>query len=94
MMRPRRLTCGTTATGDIFRFLGRIFMMSSHRNTLQKPALIWYSISSLNNATDSGVRAVGWGPRVTAALMTSQSQSGPQSTGIPRSHSRKVGENG
>ena len=37
-------------------------------------------MSSLKRAIESGVAAVGCGPRATAASTTSQAQSGPQST--------------
>ena len=94
MIRGRRPTCGTAATGDILRFVGRVRLSSSHVKILQNPARRWYSMSSSNRAIASGVRAVGWGPRATASSMTSQVQSGPQSTSIPCLHSVRVGVNG
>ena len=68
--------------------------MSSHAITEQNPALTWYAISSANSATAAGVRAVGCGPRETAASMADHDQSGPQSTFIPRRHSFRVGVKG
>ena len=65
--------------------------MSSHDITEQNPALTWYAISLANRATAAGVRAVGCGPRATAASMSDHDQSGPQSTFIRRRHSFRVG---
>ena len=59
MILPWWPTCGTMATGEIFRFAGRSFLRSSHRYTLQKPALIWYSMSTLKRGMESWVLAVG-----------------------------------
>ena len=94
MIRPRRPTWGISATGDILRLAGHRRLTASHSITLQKPALTWYSMSSLKRAIASGVCAVGWGPRSTAVSMTSPAQSGPQSTAIPSRHSRMTGVNG
>jgi hypothetical protein len=76
------------------KLAGSVFLRSSQRKTQQKPALIWYSMSSANRAIDSGVHAVGCGPRSTAASITLHAQSGPHSTGMPCCHFRRVGSNG
>jgi hypothetical protein len=94
MILGRQPTCGTAATGEILRFGGRSRLIFSQGITLQKPAFRWYSISSSNRAMALGVRAVGCGPCCTAASMTSQLQSGPQSTAMPCLHSLSVGVKG
>jgi hypothetical protein len=91
---PRRPTWGTSATGEIFRLVGRRRLTSSHDITKQNPALTWYAMSSANRATAAGVRAIGCGPHATAASMSDHDQSGPQSTFIPRRHSFRVGVKG
>ena len=95
MSRPRRSFWGTTAIGEIFKFLGRSFFRSDHNMMREKPASTWYWMSSCTRAMLLGSMALLCGPRVTACSMTSHSQSGPQSTGTPSvPHSFRVGKNG
>ncbi len=94
MIRPRRPSCGITATGEILNDGGRLSLMSSQSIVVEKPALTWYAKSSWTRAIASAARAVGCGPLFTAALIVFLSQVSPQFTGTPVCHCSKVSPNG
>ena len=94
IMRPRRPGCGTTATGEIFRFHGGFCIRSLASRTWLKPALIWYWMSCSKSSITSGISADGCGPRSRASRIWSGCQSGPQSTSTPCSHHLSSGPNG
>ena len=91
IIRPRRLSCGTRATGEIFRFGGLRERSSVNGTTSENPAATWYAMSSSKTCMASGVRAERCGPRWMATLMLSADQSGPQSTVTPCFHSSRTG---
>jgi len=81
--RKGLLLCGIAARGLIFRLLGGLSFISSHRTNLASPASTFSIVSARRQAMASNVHVEGWFPRSTAAVMCSCDHGGPQSTGHP-----------
>ena len=75
--------CGIAAMGLIFKFGGGSFRSDSHVTTLQHPSFTRSSASDRQACAASGVFALGWAPRLTAACISVRVQFLPQSTGQP-----------
>ncbi len=92
--RPRRPTCGITASGDTFRFVGYACWMVRHSTISENPAWIWYFISSSMRFRASGVRALVWGPRWMAAQIAASDHGSPHRAETPDAHCSSVATNG
>jgi hypothetical protein len=95
IIRYFRDLCGTAASGDIFRFLGNLCLMSSQFTNRHDPSFTRSKASFLQASAASGMLALACAPFLIAASSCSSVQSSPQSTGQPSSaYCNKMGPAG
>ena len=81
--------------GEIFKFSGRLSLISSHFTSRQCPSVTFCRAFSRQHRAASGSRADFDGPSAIAFSMRSRNHFGPQSTGQPLvAYSSSVGPAG
>ena len=85
IIRNFRDLCGIAAIGEIFRFRGILFFISSHCMRRQQPSSTRSKASFLHASAASSSFALACAPLRIAASSCSYVQSSPQSTGHPSS---------
>jgi hypothetical protein len=85
IIRYLRDLWGTATSGDIFRFVGKLSLMSIQLTSRQEPSFSRSRASFLHAAAASGMFALACAPLRIAASSCLRVQSLPQSTGQPSS---------